>query len=94
MFFILTPGVGHGAVSDFPQQMTMIFFTWYVRGMILSAEDSLHLEFWGLLREYKNVIALRGYRGFCSPCCDWSLLLFFLVAECFCCNFSCWLEIS
>jgi hypothetical protein len=33
---------------------------WSGRGVILPAEDSLHLEFWGLLRWYKKLQSLEG----------------------------------
>ena len=45
----------------------------------MPAEDSLHLEFWGLLRGYKFKSSQRAWGGgYCSPCC-WSLLLHLLL---------------
>lgn len=60
--FTLVPGVGYGAASDCPQQLTMTRLM-VGRGTILPAEGRLPLESEGLLR------ALRGVEAAADSCC-------------------------
>jgi hypothetical protein len=57
-------------------QISHSSWLWFVscsgRGVILPAEDSLHLEFWELFRGYVNARAPREGADWMAGCC-WSL---------------------
>ena len=57
--FILILGMVYVAASDCPQQLCFVLCS--DKGVILPAEDSLHLIFWGLLRGYEKKTYVSQY---------------------------------